>query len=109
MKYFEKLSEVRTLDQMIDPSLTSAEKKKLIAAINKMHEYGIGIQPGSNAPLGGALLGTMLFPGVGTLGGYLVGKNIEAKGVQKVISEMNFELAKKGFVYSSEKGLYTKL
>ncbi len=109
MKYFEKISEVRTLDQLIDPSLTSAEKKKLIAAIHEMHQYGIGMDPGSNAPLIGALAGTAVFPVAGTLGGYLVGKNIEAKGRQKARNEMNLELAKKGFVYSSEKGLYTKL
>jgi len=111
MKYFEKISEVRTLDQMIDPSLTPAEKKKLIAVIHEMHQYGIGMDPGSNAPLAGALIGTVAFPVpiAGTLGGYLIGKNIEAKGVQKARNEMNLELAKKGFVYSSEKGLYTKL
>lgn len=109
MRYFEKIAEPLTLDQMIDPTLTPTEKKKLIAAIHEMHQYGIGMDPGSNAPLIGALAGTAVLPVLGTLGGYFVGKNIEAKGVQKTKDEMNLELAKKGFIYSSEKGLYTKL
>jgi hypothetical protein len=107
MKYFEKIS--MSLDEMIDPALTQVEKKKLIAAINEMHQYGIGIQPNSNAPLIGALAGTAVLPILGTLGGYLVGKNIESKGIQKTIDEMNLELAKKGFIYSTAKRLYTKL
>jgi hypothetical protein len=65
MKYFEKIAESLTLDQMIDPKLTSAEKKKLIAAIHEMHQYGIGMDPNSNAPLIGALAGTAVLPVLG--------------------------------------------